>query len=82
MSYLYHNKGIYSCNGKLFHNKIDAIFESNRSNKYVEWDYHNKIFGKHRWDIDPPVELEELYKQRALQLREAYDHLEIGRAHV
>lgn len=74
-AYLYHNKGIYSCNGKNFVNKIDAIFESNTSGKHVEWDYHDKIFSQHHWNIDPPVELEELYKQRALQLREAYDHL-------
>lgn len=73
--YLYHNKGIYSSNGKFFHNKIDAILEANSANSYVEWDYHDNIFSKHQWDIDPPVELEELYKQRALQLREAYDHL-------
>lgn len=75
MTYLYHNKGIYSCNNKFFHNKIDAIFESNASTKHVEWDYHDKIFNQHSWDIDPPVELEELYHQRALQLRDAYDHL-------
>lgn len=75
MSYLYHNKGIYKCNGKFFHNKIDAIFEANASSTHVEWDYHDAIFSKSNWSIEPPVELEELYKQRALQLREAYDHL-------
>jgi len=75
MSYLYHNKGIYQSNGKLFANKIDAIFEANSSNTYVEWDYHDDIFSKYKWDVNPTIELEELYKQRALQLREAYDHL-------
>lgn len=73
--YLYHNKGIYTCNGRHFHNKIDAIFEANVSGRHVEWDYHHSTFGQHQWHIDPPVELEELYKQRALQLRQAYDHL-------
>jgi len=73
--YLYHNKGIYSCNNKFFSNKIDAILEANTSKKHVEWDYHDAIFSKYPWDVDPPIELEELYKQRALQLREAYDHL-------
>jgi hypothetical protein len=73
--YLYHNKGIYTCNGKHFHNKIDAIFEANVSGRHIEWDYHHSTFGQHQWHIDPPVQLEELYKQRALQLRQAYDHL-------
>lgn len=75
MTYFYHNKGIYKSNDKFFHNKIDAIFEANASNKWVEWDYHDNIFNKYDWSIDPPVALEELYKQRALQLRDAYDHL-------
>ena len=75
MKYLYHNKGIYNCNGKNFHNKIEAIFEANRSDKHVTWDYHDLIFKNYNWSIDPPIGLEELYKQRALQLREAYDHI-------
>ena len=75
MKYFYYNKGIYSCNGKSFHNKIEAIFEANRSDKPVSWDYHDSIFSNYHWDLDPPIGLEELYKQRALQLREAYDHI-------
>lgn len=75
MNYLYHNKGIYSCNDKIFVNKIDAIFESNRSNRHITWDYQDSVFGSYDWSQDPPVELEELYRQRALQLRDAYDHL-------
>ena len=75
VTYLYHNKGIYKSNAKFFYNKIDAIFEANASNKWVEWDYHDNIFNKHNWSVDPSLALEELYKQRALQLRDAYDHL-------
>jgi hypothetical protein len=73
--YLYTNKGIYKCNGKLFFNKIEAILEANTNNAYIVWDYHNDIFGKHNWQIDPPASLEEIYKQRAQQLRDNYDHL-------
>jgi hypothetical protein len=76
MSYLYHNKGIYQSNSKFYHNKIDAILEANTSNQdYISWDYHDNIFGKFDWTLEPPVELEELYKQRAQQLRDNYDHL-------
>lgn len=74
--YLYHNKGVYCANGKPFLNKLEAILEVNANpDSWIEWDYHNAIFGAHKWDLEPTVELEELYKQRALQLREAYDHL-------
>ena len=75
MTYQYHNKGVYRANGKPFFNKLEAILEANASNKWVEWDYHDAVFGKHKWDLEPPVTLDELYRQRALQLREAYDHL-------
>ena len=75
MSYLYHNKGVYYCNSKSFFNKLEAILEANISGKHVEWDYHDAIFKQAKWDYNPPIELKELYRQRALQLREAYDHL-------
>ena len=73
--YMYHNKGVYTCNGKPFFNKIDAIIESNSSNKHVDWDYHNSIFEKCKWDVEPTLSLDELYKARAQQLRDSYDHL-------
>ena len=75
MSYLYYNKGVYYCNGKPFFNKLEAILEANISGKHVEWDYHDAIFKQAQWDYNPPIELKELYRQRALQLREAYDHV-------
>jgi len=75
MTYLYHNKGQYLCNSKRYFNKLEAILESNTSQKHVEWDYHDAIFGQHNWSIEPALELKELYKLRALQLRDAYDHL-------
>ena len=75
MSYLYHNKGVYYCNSNPFFNKLEAILEANISGKHVEWDYHDAIFKQAKWDYNPPIELKELYRQRALQLREAYDHL-------
>ena len=49
--------------------------EVNQHGGHIEWDYHDNIFGTAKWDQEPPVELKELYRQRALQLREAYDHL-------
>lgn len=76
MSYLYHNKGVYSANGKPFLNKLDAIMEVNANpGTWIEWDYHDSIFNAAKWDQNPPVSLKELYRQRALQLREAYDHV-------
>jgi len=74
--YLYHNKGIYKCNNKFFYNKIEAIIEANSNpHSWVEWDYHDSIFNKYRWEVEPSKSLDEIYRQRALQLRESYDYL-------
>ena len=76
MTYRYHNKGVYRANGKPFFNKLEAILEVNANpGTWVEWDYHDAVFGQHQWDIEPIFDLKELYRQRALQLREAYDHV-------
>lgn len=75
MTYQYLNKGHYTCNGKLFFNKIEAIIEANSNpNAWLEWDFHNKIFGSYDWSKDPKLSLDELYKQRAQQLRDNYDY--------
>lgn len=73
--YLYHNKGIYSANGKPFFNKLEAILEANRSGGSVGWDYHDAVFSQHQWHVEPTPSLDSLYRDRALQLRDAYDHL-------
>jgi hypothetical protein len=75
MTYLYHNKGIYRANGRPFVNKLEAIMEVNQRGGWIEWDYHDAQFGAARWDLEPPVSLRELYRERAQQLRDAYDHL-------
>jgi hypothetical protein len=75
VTYLYHNKGVYRANGRNFFNKLEAIMDVNQHGGWIEWDYHDQIFGSAQWDLEPPVQLASLYRERALQLREAYDHL-------
>jgi len=75
MSYLYHDKGVYLCNGKRFYNKLEAILEANKNNYSIKWDYHNAIFQAADWTKEPAVSLDDLYKARAQQLRDSYDYL-------
>ena len=76
MSYSYLNKGHYTCNGKTFFNKIEAIMEANtHPHTWVEWNFHDEIFGKYNWSKEPNFSLQDLYKTRAQQLRDNYDHI-------
>lgn len=75
MKYIDANKGTYYCNNKPFYNKLEALIESNKTGEQVHWDFYDDIFAKYDWTKPSKLSLDELYKQRALQLREEYDHL-------
>jgi len=73
--YINANKGVYRCNNKLYFSKLEAILEANRSNQHVHWDFYDDIFGAHDWTKPSHLSINELYKQRAEQLRDNYDYL-------
>ena len=75
MKYINANKGFYVCNKKHFYSKLEAIVESNKSGRQVHWYFYEDAFGKYDWTTPSNLSIDELYKQRALQLREQYDHL-------
>jgi hypothetical protein len=76
-NYLYNHKGFYKVGEQAFRNKLEACLALNAipGSHHLHWDYHESVFGSKPWLVEPPVGIEELYKQRALQLREHYDHL-------
>ena len=39
------------------------------------WHYNNEFFSQYDWTQEPTESLDELYKQRALELREQYDYI-------
>ena len=76
-NYIYNHKGAYLVGGVPYTNKLEACLALNRipGDHYVHWDYHEHVYEHQPWTHEPPVGIEELYRQRALQLREQYDHL-------
>lgn len=67
--------GTYRVGQKLFFNKAQAILEAQRTNTWVEFDYHDDIYSKANLNQEPQQDLWEIYRQRAQQLREKYDYL-------
>jgi hypothetical protein len=56
-------------------NKTEALYAASKYNKPVEWIFHKDVYGKIDWSKRPPGTLEEMYKQRAQQLRDTYDYI-------
>jgi hypothetical protein len=70
-----HN-GYYKVKNDIFHNKFLAVIEASKQKSGIEWIYYNDVFEKACANFkNYDMSLEEMYKQRALQLREQYDYL-------
>lgn len=67
--------GYYRVGWKKFHHKTLALIESSKTNYPVEWIFNDDVYGKFDWSLPIAERLDELYKQRAQQLRDNYDHL-------
>jgi hypothetical protein len=67
--------GYYLVGTLKFYSKLEAIEFSVRTNQKVTWHFNDVEFGLHDWTVEPTETLEELYRQRAQQLREKYDYL-------
>lgn len=61
----------YSDSLKVFTNRIDAIKNPEPCYFY----FHDDVYSKLDWTIEPQETLPELYLRRALQIREKYDYL-------
>ncbi len=62
----------YTVGAKQFENKINAIVEANETLAEIEWHFHSQ-YDYIDWTVEPSTSLEELYKNRAVQLRNKYN---------
>jgi hypothetical protein len=69
------NSGFYKVNGKIFFQKVEAIYEANKTKADIEWVFHDEIYEAVDWTVEPQESLQELYKRRAQQLRNKYDYI-------
>jgi hypothetical protein len=51
--------------------------EATKSLHFPIWNFNNEIFGGLDWEVEPEINLKELYRQRAQQLRDQYDWIRI-----
>lgn len=66
------------CVGNLrFINKYDALVFATQTNQSVTWDFNDAVFSCFDWTIPIAESIDELYKQRAQQLRDKYDYVSL-----
>ena len=67
--------GYYLVNGEKFYNKTLALMECKKTNHQLQWIFNDDVYGAIDWTISIDTSLSELYRLRAQQLRDSYDHL-------
>jgi len=68
-------RGYYMVGEQKYYNKLEAILASKKSGNFPEWIFNDEVFGSIDWQTEPHESLWELYRQRAMQLRENYDYI-------
>jgi hypothetical protein len=68
--------GYYRVGSEIYTHKLSALIEASKNNNQVpRWEFHDHVYSKLNWQEDSKFTLDELYQQRARQLREKYDYL-------
>ena len=68
-------KGYYLVGWKKFYNKFTALQYGSKNGFNVRWVFNDNVYDKIDWTLPIATPLKELYKQRALQIREKYDYI-------
>lgn len=77
-NHLYHpdRHGFYTVGDKFkSYSKLEAIAEMNRTGIHLEWKFNQEIFNSYNWTVEPTESLEELYRQKAQQIRDNFDYV-------
>lgn len=78
LGYYVFKNNIYIDRQKILHDMfgrkvLEGSFDGMSNN--VEFVFNDDVFGHLDWTLDPGVSLKQLYRDRALQLRDTYDYL-------
>ena len=69
------NFGFYRIADFKFYSKLEAMEMHAQTGIHPHWDFNEAVFSSMDWTQEPVETLEDLYCQRAQQLRNEYDHL-------
>lgn len=69
--------GYYQVGDLKTYSKLEAIEWQRRFGHFPEWNFNREVFDSCNWKTEPDIDLWELYKARARQIRASYDYVVI-----
>lgn len=69
--------GGYIVGDRVFEYKVPALIYGTETNQHPIWYFHTNEFNAYDWSVEPKESLRELYKQRAQQIRDKYNHVSL-----
>jgi hypothetical protein len=70
--------GYYTVGDQQYVNKTEAVFRASLTKKDLVWNFHNKVFNAIDWKCRPAGTLQDLYRERAQQIRDRYDYVVVN----
>ena len=67
--------GFYTVGNQRVESKIDACILGTKLNLHPQWHFNDKVWNSQNWTQEPELDILELYKIRARQIREQYDYI-------
>jgi hypothetical protein len=65
----------YVIDENIFLNKIEALVHASKTKHAVEWKWQTADIEHHNWYVEPNRTLSDLYKDRALEIRDKHNYL-------
>lgn len=67
--------GYYTVGDLKTYSKLEAIEWQQRFGHFPEWNFNRSVFDACDWKTEPEIDLWDLYKVRARQIRDSYDYV-------
>jgi len=67
--------GFYMVGNQRVESKIDAYILATKLNVHPTWHFGDQVWQSQDWTHEPKIDILELYKTRARQIREQYDYI-------
>ena len=69
------SNGYWSVGEEVFFSKIQALIKAHSTKQRIRFHFNDHMYDTIKWNVEPHEAVQQLYLQRALELRDKYDYL-------